>query len=857
MFLTNQLGSVSALSMAANPAALPVLAAVAGIGITVGAAAFVYHEYKEYEEKKHKEEIDNINRLHKKYLARISVPDYNEIQGFPAIFVIPEKKDAKDVAAIQSMHLTDEQIRDIGNTMPRGTDIVLCTYRQQVLSAILKLKEYYFSRSTKTDITAGVIGYLLYMLETKCLNFEGYAYDIAYLNAITNFINAFASVKNTEKSQHFSRLQPVYSYLLSAKQTLEKHKEALSLEEIIGELRDSCENYNNQLLRCLVKMVSKNKYWELTQTVAIDELEQGLLRRKYIQAEVKSLVLKSDDEVKLPDSIFKFWVKALTEFFLKTLNPDNSLTSKDIVSPTALFALPDIDRLPKYNHDLEKSKKPKENSIEVEMIEKELKGISNVFKKCQNFITTRVEQKNRADAPKFVAVTDPHELINRSKVLADFATLIHELISLQYLSAQLLKSIKQLGEIYVKNPRHFCNIFHILENVCDQLKDRLEKTQNDFVTIQQANNNAMQLESKEVFPGQVKDVLNATYAMINRLGTSVKQYRIKVAKNINNNEPTMESVKHEMFEAAKLLASTYQLQNKMPKHKTEDNNIKRLSAAPLQPAQVPAVAPTPEVKPPVVVIARKPLPTPPPSRKPSVIPNDASKAPVLLFPINPAITDIKKHADDVVVNPPVVVPPPVPAPAPVIEIPQAIHNETNAVAEIISAPENKDPDRVLKKTGAMLDNIHKRIEEIQNTEKPEEHKAAEFKQEINAYNNLYNDLTAIVRKASALVNESNKTQERNNKTGLMLELTLHLCMQTEDFLQLDKEYRIKNAKIFAKYIHDQLVNPRNNFIDQHYSSISRAAYSISGSSLFATDSRKKLNRVNQDSDAIVRVLDPK
>lgn len=115
MFMRNQIGSISALSMAANPAALPVLAAVAGIGVTVAASAFAYHEYKEYEEKKHREEIENINRLHKKYLARISVPDYNEIQGFPAIFVLPENKDASKA---QSMHLTDEDVQAIGNSMP-------------------------------------------------------------------------------------------------------------------------------------------------------------------------------------------------------------------------------------------------------------------------------------------------------------------------------------------------------------------------------------------------------------------------------------------------------------------------------------------------------------------------------------------------------------------------------------------------------------------------------------------------------------------------------------------------------------------------------------------------------------------
>jgi uncharacterized membrane protein YebE (DUF533 family) len=82
----NPLGSVSALSLAANPAALPVMAIAAGAGVTIAAASFAYHTYKEYEDKKMRDEVTQINHLHDKHLARIYIPDNCEIKGFPAIF---------------------------------------------------------------------------------------------------------------------------------------------------------------------------------------------------------------------------------------------------------------------------------------------------------------------------------------------------------------------------------------------------------------------------------------------------------------------------------------------------------------------------------------------------------------------------------------------------------------------------------------------------------------------------------------------------------------------------------------------------------------------------------------------------
>lgn len=762
--LRNQLGSFSAMSLAANPVALPVLAVAAGVAVTVGASIFAYREFKDYEEKKHREEIEAVNRLYKTFLARIYISDYDDIQGFPPIFKLTDDKKS---AKADSMHMTDDEIEAIGNKMPETSDIALSPYRQSILSAILKLKEYYFSRSARRDITAGVLAYLLYMLETKCLTFEGYDYDIAYINALAKFINAYASDRNREKTQHFSRLQPVFGYLLSAKQALEKHKEALSLVDMISELKSACEANSNHLLREFVKLTIRNKHWDLVKTVAMDELAQGLLRRKYIHAEIKGLVIRNDDEEKLPDSIFRLWIMSLANFYLQTLDPNTNPDKMGIQSPQNTFVLPDLSRLDKRNE----GKKNPNDSKEQEVILVQLKAMRHVFEDSENFITTKLDQISTGNAPKFIPVTDNVEMIARAKVLVQFASLIHELMSLQYFATHLLKSTQQLGEIYVKSPEHFCRIFWVLESLCNKIKDGIVAYKNAIVQIEQSNRNTMQLETKQVLPEQVKDSLNTTYASISRLGTMIKDYRNKVAKGTDPDEPTMASVKHEMFEAAQLLTQIYQLPPMKQGHaKPLTAPVARSSASILVPAAVPA--------------------------KPA-------------------------HAAA----------PPNPAASP-------------AQAQMREKPEQGS--NAHEQLGAILEEINAKIIAIKETEKPADPDA------ISLYQNLLKSLQVMQWKCLSLRNEEHKSPDREMKCEKLTQLTLKLCQMTSDYLALPKAQRDQHSGDLANEIHMELINPENDFIDQHSSCFSRTAYKLTRSSMFSTDTRKKLSDVENKSAVLPR-----
>ncbi len=71
------------------------------------------------------------------------------------------------------------------------------------------------------------------------------------------------------------------------------------------------------------------------------------------------------------------------------------------------------------------------------------------------------------------------------------------------------------------------------------------------------NKNAMKLEDQELFPDKIKSILNVAYAKISRLDRSIKEYRDRVPKD--KNSPTIESVKHEMFEVAAKLSKCYSI----------------------------------------------------------------------------------------------------------------------------------------------------------------------------------------------------------------------------------------------------------------------------------------------------------
>lgn len=740
MGINNVLGSPTALSLASSTD-LPMTVAglaVGGVIMTVTAAVFIYKEYELFEEKKHRKAIEEINHLHKRFLEKIFIPGYNEIQGFPPIFKLTSNENS---GAADSMHFTDDEVMDMLKNVPHSTDIALAPYWQSVYNAILKLVEYYFSRDDRHDITAGILSYLLYMLCSKCLNFQGYDYDIAYLEAITQFIDAYASLRGEVNSQHFTRLQPVYSYLLTAKKYLEKHRESLSLEELLAELRDCCANTSNKLLRHLVKMTVDKSYVALADTVTIDELQNNILRRHYVSSQIKGIELWADSEINLPDCVFKDWITNLSQYYIKSLRPISSIRDNNIVAPDVLFQF-----VPWAKSLLNEPDHSKIDNDALKQLDKEVNKIRGVFKSTPNFINTQLDLTGKK--PRFITIAQENEVINRVGMMSEFARLIHSIISMQYLCAHLLKSIKQLGDIYAKDPNHFREIFGVLSQLMVVIKNGVTLNLNNFTDIEKANQNIMRLESEELFSRDIVSTLKTVKQITKKLGTEIIEYRNRAAKP---SDPTEDSITYEMRAIATLLSKMY-----------------------------------PEVEKPQTCCTQ--------------------------IPTIPVITDVQTQP-----------------------------NESQNTQPITKRPSQETQILRLHKLTSQICN---QIRQMQQEPIADLH--------INHYLSIYHTLNTLQAKSIALLNEPDKSIQREEKAQKTADLILSLCQRTFDFLSLPKEERLNTSLEFVQRVHNELSHPANSsFLDKHNNSASQFIYTnLCSLGLFQTDTRRKISQLDKACEVL-------
>lgn len=521
---------------------------VGGVLVTVGAAVFTYEKFKTYKKEEHDKQIKAINQLWEDYLSQIFVPGFNKIPGFPPPFKLDN--DEKNPGAT-SMHYTDKQVRDLGTSLPHGTDVALSTYREYILSAMLKLKEFYFSREDKTDITAGVISYLLNMLETKCLNFQGYDIDIAYIGALAEFVDEYASMSGRENSQHFERLSPVNSYLLFAQQALQKHKENLSLRELISELRDNCANLSASLIRNLTRLIIPTHYADLSETVAIDELSRNIVRRRYVKTQIMGAEFTHDEEVNLPKCVFSDWIIKLSEYYLLSLNPIGETITPELLAPEKLFHFVPWAKstfvMSQHSNEVKKHHKDE--------LDKQLKYVEEVFEHTPNFINTKlvVDKKKRQS---YKPVNKHDEIIERIETTKDLASVALSVITLQYLCTHLLKIIEQLGDLFAKDPEHCRVIFEVLANLCEITKKNVDTTAKAFVTISESSRNYMRMAKDAEFAKEVNENITSTQIMIVNLGRQIHEYRTKIYQST---QPTAASVKYEMKTIVDLINQMYPL----------------------------------------------------------------------------------------------------------------------------------------------------------------------------------------------------------------------------------------------------------------------------------------------------------
>ena len=476
----DKLASPSALGFiaAAAPAALPSSAAgvaIAAIAAAGAAVLFVYNCYESYEAQKHAAEIARIEQLHQEYLAKISIHECNLVAGFPPIF--QKTGDGQ----YQSMTMTDAQVNSIArNALRAPTDIDLVTYRHHIICAIAALKKYYFLHADKTGLTVQVILYLLNILE-KLLQFEGYAFDIAYLNALCNFICTYASTKG-EKSEHFTCLNPVFRHLQYATQKLIQHRETRSQEEMIAELRGTCTFYIDRSIRALSKFLIPHTEWHLVDCGDPYALREGIYAGEYI-TRLMGPVRWTHEQQGLPsDCSLTNVVRVLARYYLQTIDS----THQPKVPTQAELAI-------------------------VIMPEKALENIYTIFEAHPD--------KNPA---KPFEHPETQQIIT---ALTQFSKLIHAIISFLYFLNELTKMIKNLGTTETDNPAHCKRLYILHEVLSDSIEAQAEAVLKLFREINRRNDNQMRIAEKECFLRELMQMLTEIKVSIDSQSDAIRERR--------------------------------------------------------------------------------------------------------------------------------------------------------------------------------------------------------------------------------------------------------------------------------------------------------------------------------------------
>lgn len=527
----DKLASPSALGFiaAAVPATLPTTtagAAVLAIAAAGAAVIFIYNLYEHYEAKKHAEEIARIEELHQEYLAKIAIHECNLVAGFPPIF----EKNAD--GQYQAMSMTDAQVRSIAcNALRAPTDIELVTYRHHIICAIAALKKYYFLHNDKTGLTVQVILYLMNILE-KLLQFEGYAFDIAYLNALCGFICTYASTRG-ELSEHFTCLNPVFRHLQYATQKLIQHRETRSQEEMIAELRGTCMFYIDRSIRSLTKFLIPHTEWHSVDCCDPYPLRNGIYTAEYITRIIGPARWTHSQRVLPTDCSLTNLVCVLSKFYLQTIDS----TQRPALPQQHNFAITTIS-------------------------EDTLQNIHAIFEAHPD--------KNPAKAFQHA---ETQQIIT---ALTQFSKLIHSMTSFLYFLNELTKMIKNIGTSEIDNPSHCRRLYALHQTLSDSIETQAETVQQSLRNINRRNDNQMRIAEKECFLRELMQMINEIKVNIDKQSDAIRERR-KAFNKKHGEEMNDETVREHMAEIVNQLSTACNIT--LPKSLTVTPSSTRANSA--------------------------------------------------------------------------------------------------------------------------------------------------------------------------------------------------------------------------------------------------------------------------------------
>jgi len=501
---------------------------------------FGYHEYKEKKLLKKMKVIEEINNLRDVYLANIRLNSCtaNTIT-LPKIFIFDDSANPKSV---QLFHMTDAIMDDISNSLTKYDDVQLLSYGHHIANAIRGLKIFYktrlqrwwWRRGSRDDVTSSVLCYLIEVLNTHCLKFEGCEADIAYVGAIAEFINAFASLHG-KGSERFKLLTRVYSNLIRAQGILREHSLTLTLEEQISELVPKCLHTTEALIKAFCKLVTPNKNWIYIEEAELEWLARGIIKPSY-QYKGPLGLTHHVKEIPVSDSIIKDWMVRCCTDHLLSFKIDSNLTDNELFIDDKKYSPADLNK-------------------------KQLGKLKKVFADCENFLTVIAVDKNIYAINKSIEhISESVEVKARTEIFADFAVLIDKLISLQYFCSHLWKRIQQLGEIYIDNPHHLSYTFIVLKGVGQHVSDLSQALTDKLIAYSKQNNDVMFMTNQQKLCSDICKLLNEVQNGISR---SIKLIIARHNKTPESKTSVLiDAEKEKMLKIASQIAKEYGIDTK-------------------------------------------------------------------------------------------------------------------------------------------------------------------------------------------------------------------------------------------------------------------------------------------------------
>lgn len=812
------------------------VAAGAGLLLAVGAGGyFIYKEVKEHQLEKIGAKIVEANHTAKPFFNRITVPGFSEVTSWPLPFEVDDEKNPKNLKALP---VDEDDIKAIGETKSHQSEIGLEVFVENVDSAISELKAYYETLD-KTGVTARVLAHILHLIDDCVLKFQGYDLDIAYLTALINFIDKYASTSaHGAGSQHFSRLKGAYQYLRKAKDELKKHKETRSFTYDISELKDACIKHSKVMIRNIVQVILPNKHWGLLPNLVIQKLaKDGTVTEEHVKraanVPIVGVVATHDAEVKLENSIITDWVIHLSRYYLKSLTAEATLTENEILPPNPdlvklkalednlkesktraqdeqeiakikaqyeLFAIPNLKKLKALEDGLKKSKNRNQDEQEIIKIKAQLEALKRAFKNSENFLTRKFFQGKKDKEGRYIVVETNEDIVESLTVIAGMASVTHRLITHICRSLDLLKGAQMLGELYVKSPEAFREVFAIFDALTQQLKDDVARSQ---AAIKLREDDRMQLAELSEFYEKVESSLKAIETDVATLEGRIIKSREKERKTPSPDAraDTIRNINDAFKQSAKFNGIDIATLKSKGVHSSVSQTPGQFSpSASGLPADLSDVREESKIEEGHDVNEHLPDPhtgrsiTEPLSSSSSA---EHSQSSALLFSPRSPLSPL----------------------SPPLSPPLSISSENNK------------KEFEIEKYRLILEYMETRINSIAENEKPlEKIDRIDFNREVEAYRELYRSLLNMHRKAAILY--AKPDEEQQMKGEFNLKLTFKLCESTIRFLSVPRDERKDKAKVEALYtngFHAELseTNTTNaKAIDEHSNWALRAAWQL-------------------------------